>query len=161
MLDWNALDTPIKTTESLPAFKRKLICLLSPHPPPKTYSVGPRVPSIFHTRLRLRHNGLGRHLHRIGAVDSPSCSCGFNSETETHYLLFCPTYNTARLNLLTAISPLVAPALDIERMLADRPNQLVDLLLSGSPSFSVAMNQHIFEAMFVYIKATNRFSITY
>ena len=46
-------------------------------------------------RLQSGHNRTKAHLHRIGIIDSPLCSCN-EEQTVTHVLFHCPVYNIQR-----------------------------------------------------------------
>ncbi|KAF8593625.1 hypothetical protein BDV93DRAFT_460654, partial [Ceratobasidium sp. AG-I] len=52
-------------------------------------------------RLISGHVQLRHHLHRIQAVDSPTCDrCNEAPETVAHYLLRCPTLSSQRFAYL-------------------------------------------------------------
>jgi ribonuclease HI len=57
----------------------------------------PRWQSALLIRLRTGHAQLNADLHRIGAVDDPTCEdCEIEDETVKHYLLDCPAHEDAR-----------------------------------------------------------------
>ena len=92
--DWNLLSAETKTIESESAFKHKISpkpCVLPPY-----YHTGGRLGQILHSRLRLNNIGLNDHLFRYGLVDTPSCTCGSNTESSRHFLLHCPIYTNIR-----------------------------------------------------------------
>ena len=76
---------------------------------PFDYSID-RYTSIVHTRVRLDACALNYHLHRIGIKQSPTCSCGFINESNSHYFLYCPNYAAQRQTLLTSAA-CIAPQL--------------------------------------------------
>ncbi|XP_069167966.1 gastrula zinc finger protein XlCGF8.2DB-like [Procambarus clarkii] len=52
------------------------------------------------TRLRIGHNFLAAHLHRLRLVDSPYCQwCPTQEDTVEHLLLHCPRFHSARVRL--------------------------------------------------------------
>ena len=55
----------------------------------------------------LDYNALNSHLYKIGVKDKLGCECGFNQESETHYLLFCPRFVAQREILFDSVSQLV------------------------------------------------------
>ena len=111
ILAWNNLKSDWHRSESLSIFKKKVNETFIPPRPPLHYGQGDRKLSIMHTRLRLGHNTLFRHLHRIGVRETPRCSCGFKEESESHYLLHCPLYHVARTSLVGHLRTIIGPSL--------------------------------------------------
>ena len=127
-----------------------------PQSPPQYFDEGDRYLSILHTRLRLQHNALNSHLYKIGVNDKPSCECGFNQESEIHYLLFCPRFVTQREILFDSVSQLV-DQIQVVPFRSCRPFSKVQLLLSGCPDLGTQVNVQIFKQVQNYINDTARF----
>ena len=136
---WNDLSDSIKCSTSLSCFKRYLLQTDTVVPP--YFYIGPRVAQIIHCRLRLGMSNLGEHLYQRHLSNNRSCSCGFQKEDTEHYLLKCPLYDQARASTILKIS--------FDYTLSD--------LLSGKPSFSVAKNICLFEAVHSFILQSGRF----
>ena len=129
-----------------------------PSPPPQYYGQGDRWLSVLHTRLRLGHNSLNRHLHRIGVRDTQSCECGFAVEGEAHYLLQCPRFQNARTQLLANIGKILGPGSNVHFLSTHRTTYFANILLKGSPELTIHQNDSIFAEVLSYIKASGRFA---
>ena len=56
--------------------------------------------NIHHTRLlRLGLSHLRAHLFTYNLINSPVCGCGLESETTEHYILRCPAFGMARIEM--------------------------------------------------------------
>ncbi len=55
--------------------------------------------NIFHTRLRLGMSCLRAHLFTHDLIDNPMCGCGLGIETTEHYILRCPTFGVAHIEM--------------------------------------------------------------
>ena len=64
------------------------------------YLLGSRKCNIIHTRLRHQCSSLGADLFRANIISDPSCACGCLLEDAIHYLLECPLYTNARMQLI-------------------------------------------------------------
>jgi hypothetical protein len=69
------------------------------------YLLGSRKCNIIHTRLRHQSSSLGADLFRANIVSDPICACGCPLEDAIHYLLECPLYTNARMQLIMSITP--------------------------------------------------------
>ena len=73
---------------------------------------------------------------------SPICQTSDGIEDTEHFLLFCPSFDAQRRNLLAGIDDLLRPFLQIINL----PNRhLVHLLLYGERSVSTHVNLNIIE----------------
>jgi hypothetical protein len=70
------------------------------------YLLGSRKCNIIHTRLRHQCSSLGADLFRANIISDPSCACGCPLEDAVHYLLECPLYTNARMQLIIQLSQL-------------------------------------------------------
>ena len=48
-------------------------------------------------------------MYKIGAADSPKCSCGMGDETAQHYFMICPLHNNERNVLERRLTSFAAP----------------------------------------------------
>ena len=86
---------------------------------------------------------LNGHLHKIGVVESPACSCGAASESVWHYFLTCPRYIVDRDVLHTTVSSIAPFSLNT--------------ILFGSSECNLDQNAIIFTAVHDFIKKSERF----
>ena len=157
---WNNMPENLKDIPSVSSFKHALKSLFLPPTPPVYYGTGPRWYSVLHTRLRLKHNALSANLHRFGIKESPSCECNAPAENEVHYFFHCQLYVNARDTLLQKLDLLLFPELHlrVNNLLTTNKKRLLDLILCGSSTFPLAVNQHIFKKIYTFIARSQRFS---
>ena len=132
---------------------------LFPNKPPAYYGIGNRYFSVQHTCLRLGHNLLNFHLHRIGTIQSPSCRCETGTETEFHFLISCPLYIEARQKLFTSIQTFVSPSLNFLNILHNSPRNALKLLLYGSDLLTEVININIFTEVYRFLEESGRFDL--
>ena len=156
---WNSLDASWHSVQSICEFKMLVNKKYQPSPPPPYYGQGDRWSSVLHTRLRLGHNTLNRHLHRIGVRETPSCECGFPVESEVHYLLQCPLFEDARAQLLVNLKTLLGPDSNMQHLCTQRSTYFTNLLLNGSSEFTTHQNSLLFTEVMAYIRASRRFAV--
>jgi hypothetical protein len=75
--------------------------------------------NIIHTRLRHQCSSLGADLFRANIINDLSCPL----EDAIHYLLECPLYTNARMQLFMSITPYTV--ISIENLLFG-PDNLTD-----------------------------------
>ena len=141
--EWNALPGQIRNSTSLSSFKNQLN--LNIRSPPAYYCSGSRQGQIYHVRLRTNCSSLKLHLYSKNIIDSPLCVCGEIEDT-CHFLLECNIYSEFRRELLTSVSSLCNPSLNV--------------MLYGSPDLSDDLNAQIFDFVHKYILKTKRFSLS-
>ena len=141
--EWNALPGQIRNSTSLSSFKNQLN--LNIRSPPAFYCSGSRQGQIYHVRLRTNCSSLKLHLYSKNIIDSPLCVCGEIEDT-CHFLLECNIYSEFRRELLTSVSSLCNPSLNV--------------MLYGSPDLSDDLNAQIFDFVHKYILKTKRFSLS-
>ena len=61
-----------------------------------------RYSSIIHSTLQQDACSLNYYCFKITVKYSPSCSCGFDNDSITHFFLRCPNCAAFRADLLTA-----------------------------------------------------------
>ena len=98
--EWNNLDVNIRNSASI-VFKKVTLNLISLEPS-QGFTVGSSERSKFVTRKRLRMSHLAdrKFRHSFQDYGNPICSCGQETETSNHFLLYCPTYQCARHTLV-------------------------------------------------------------
>ena len=94
--------------------------------------------------MRMGCRQLNSDLHKIGVVESPSCSCGANIETSYHFFFQCNRYVLLRNELQCKIITL--------------GNFNLKTLLFGTNG-TTSQNEDIFKAVHKYIKYSGRFKI--
>ena len=106
--EWNSLPLETRKLSSTGIFKRNLLKFL--HFPSGGYlfSIGDRLASIFHTRLRLNFSALNYHLFQKNCCPSPPCAlCDASIEDVKHYFLYCPSFAAMCEKLFTSAAQLV------------------------------------------------------
>ena len=82
---------------------------------------------------------------------NPICSCGFDVESTSHYILHCPIYNDERHTLLSTIKNIDCRLVDVTETVLIKP------LLFLNCSVDAETNTQILNATIEYILATKRF----
>ena len=140
---WNNLDTDIKNTGSLNAFKQKLKHLFQAPTVPKYFLHGERIYSVLHARIRNNCSNLNGDLFINHLRPDSKCVCGHTNENAEHYFFECVQYNNARYNLFN------------ETRSAHPLN--LNILLYGKDPLNYDLNINIFTAVQNFIKESNRF----
>ena len=107
------------------------------------YLLGSRKCNIIHTRLRHQCSSLGADLFRANIISDPSCACGCPLEDAIHYLLECPLYTNARMQLIMSITPYTVIS--------------IENLLFGSDNLTDENNLIVFRNVQKYIHHSNKF----
>ena len=139
--NWNELPLNIRNSSSLTSFKRQLN--KDNIKVPIYYSSGNRQLQIYHTRLRTNCSSLNQHLYSKNIIADPSCACG-GVESTKHFLLQCPLFNQARIEMLNTLSTVCIPSLNV--------------LLYGDNNLDTHYNKLIFEIVQKYISDSKRFN---
>ena len=87
---------------------------------------------------------------------TPTCSCGFDNETITHFFLQCPNHAALRSDLLTA-----AARIAFGQRFKYSDHQKVELFLFGSSDMSNNENVEIFSHVQHFIRESKRFSFSF
>ena len=151
--DWFNLDITLRNSESLAAFKSRLLSFIRPIPN-NVYNIFDPIGLKHLTRLRLDFSHLNQHRFRHNFQDclNPLCSCSLVIEDTTHYLLHCHHFSHHRIDLMNSVNS-VFKNFDT---LSD--NVKKDVLLYGDLHLDGNINKFILEATITYIKSTERFS---
>ncbi|KAK3082452.1 hypothetical protein FSP39_012409 [Pinctada imbricata] len=140
---WNSLNPDIRERPTLNQFKYSLKRKYRPDPVPSHFLVGNRKYNVILTRLRNCCSSLNADLFRINLTNTPSCSCGSQSEDVFHFLFECPKFNLPRTIFL--------------RNLSQFGNLSAEDILYGSELQNPSNNVSIQMILIEYIKATHRF----
>ena len=151
--DWNNLDQ-YRYAPSLSSFKAsyKKGMLRSPNYL-HLFEMGDA--NIHHTRLRLGLSHLRSHLFTYNLIDNPMCGCGLEAETTDHYILRCPSFGMARIEMYHAMVDILDNHL---LTTLTRDSDIVDLFLFGHPNLSFDKNKLISKMAQTYIINSERFS---
>jgi len=95
--------------------------------------------NIIHTRLRHKCGSLGAYLFRANIINDPGCPL----EDAIHYLLECPLYMNARMQLSMNITPYTVIS--------------IETLLFGSDNLTDENNLIVLRNVQKYMHHTNRF----
>lgn len=148
---WNSLDPALKQCKTLTSFKSKL--KFQPNPMSLLYSLPLSPLTRFLTRIRLNFSDLHIDLFTHGLIDDPQCTqCNTHQpETSMHYFLECPTYTAHRGAMRRDLRELLTPEENKDN------TRLLNLLILGSETNSLAYNIRIFKIVLDYIAKTKRF----
>ena len=154
LIEWNNLDINIRNSESYAIFKRSILRFIRPSENP-IFNCHNSSGIKLIIRLRLGFSHLREHKFRHNFQDTlnPTCSCGENIETTTHYLLHCPNYLNERMTLWNNVQNID------ENILHRNYSRLSEILLFGDSSFNDAKNTSILNATIQNIYDTKRFDV--
>ena len=151
--EWNNLDKSIYTP-SLSSFKSsyKKGMLRSPNP---LHLIELGDANIYHTRMRLGLSHLKSHLFTYNLIDSPICGCGLEAETTDHYILRCPVFGLAGIEMYhSMVDILDNPLLTSLK----KDSDIVSLFLHGHPELNHEKNTLIYKMAMTFINNSERFS---
>ena len=105
------------------------------------------------TRLRLGLSHLRYHKFKHNFQDSlnPLRNCGLNTESSSHYLLYCPLFAEERKTFLRNIESIN------HKFLEQNDSALTQTLLFGNPASSVGTNTLILNTTVQYFLSTKKF----
>ena len=152
---WEKLPLHIRNSRSYIEFKRNLFHIYRP--------LGPIICKSFDiyglkllTRIRCDFSDLREHRFRHNFnCTPPSCICDMDDETTLHFILKCPQFYRCRYFLLKNLINITNSFAIIQ--LPDE--DLLRLLLYGSPNYNKVINFNIISETITYIKNTKRFEI--
>ena len=120
----------------------KLNLMCSPHSFANAYKTWNRVAQIYHARMRMHCCTLNDFNYRCNLTASPSCACGAERETVSHFLLNCPLYHSTRLEIFGSFDS------DFD----------VNCLLYGKQDRDSTYNKQLFNNVELFILKSKRFS---
>ena len=145
---FESLDSEIRCSTSVQAFKNKINERIRPEASfiCDRYRHGMR----RLTQMRVDFSDLRDHRfnHKFNCP-SPTCSCGMEDETNTHFLLSCPRFSAHRQTYLSKISQIVNS--DVSVLPKDH---LTDLLLYGSNAYNSVINEVLLTETNLFIYKT-------
>ena len=139
---WNALSQATRELSSMDCFANQLNSVIIP--PEKLYLQGNFLVQIYHARLRTGCSTLSLQLYSTNIIENPMCNCG-EIEDPFHFFFECNQYNLIRRDMLTFISVICNPNLNI--------------LLHGNNGLSEEQNLNIFKAVHNFIIKSKLFSL--
>ncbi len=135
--EWNNLDSNYRYAPSLSSFKAsyKNGMLRSPNP---CHLIELGDANIQHTRMRLGLSHLKLHLFTHNLIADPTCGCGLEAESTDHYILRCPEFVMARIEMYHTM----LDSLDHSLLTGlKRDSDIVDLFLHGHKDLSHDKNK--------------------
>ena len=150
--EWNILDASIRNADSLSVFKNKILSFIGPSPN-SVFNCHLPKGLKFLTRLRLGFSHLREHKfnHNFKDTINPFCSCGYDIETTSHFLLHCPLYSDSRSTFLNNIKKITG------ELVAKSDINLTNLLLYGDMSLSTENNTSILNFTIEFLLESRRF----
>ena len=108
------------------------------------------------TQLRVGLSKLNFHKfkHNFRDTINPMCPTSDGIEDTEHFLLFCPSFDAQRQDLLAGMVELLRPFVQITDLSNDA---LTQLLLYGDQDLSYDLNKNILELTLRFIRETGRF----
>ena len=150
--EWNKLDHDICNNDSLNVFKLSVLKFVRPVVNSLFVINNPYGLKLL-TRLclGLSHSCYHKFRHNFQDCIDPTCVCGLEIETTTHFLLQCPLFQSARQSLLTNIKKID------ESILKKHDKLITKTLLYGDDKFNLPCNKSI-SLTIESIVSTERFS---
>ena len=92
--EWNNLDPILRDSKSFVDFKNSILKFIR-RSPSNVFNCNNHKGIRLITRLRVGMSHLHEHKFKHNFQDclNPICSCGLDIESNSHYLLHCPTVN--------------------------------------------------------------------
>ena len=150
--EWENLGDNIKSLPSLSQFKNALLSFIRPVKC-SSFGINDSHGIKLLTKLRVEFSDLRSHRHRHNFnCNSPLCVCLEEDEDNSHFLLRCPRYSLARLDLIGNISATIGS--DVTVFPADH---LTDILMYGSKAFNDVINRLILSETIKFIRKSKRF----
>ena len=156
ILEWNKLHVKLRKFESLPYFRNALLKVGRPTAKP-VYNIHNPIGLILETwltRLRLGLSHLNEHKFKYNFQDSinPLCICSSEIESLSHFFLHCHYFTTIRSTLFSELQSVDANIAKFS------DNEIVNLLLYGSPKFDTDENHKILSSCISFILKSERFN---
>ena len=152
VFNWNSLDHKTRNAGSFIVFKNNILKFIRPAPN-SVFDCKNHRGFKFITKPRVDLPDLrGRKFkHSFQDTLNPICSCGFDNESTSHYILRSPMYNNERVCLLSTVKNTDHRLLDLMETI------LIKTFLLGNCSLDAHANTKIFNATTEYILTTMRF----
>ena len=155
MSEWNKLELELRLSPSIAVFKKKLLSIIRP-PAKSVYGIHNPKGLSHLTQLRVGLSKLNFHKFKHNFRDTINLMCPTSDgiENTEHFLLFCPSFDIQRQDLLAGMVELLRPFVQITNLSNDA---LTQLLLYGDQDLSYDLDKNILELTFRFISETGRF----
>ena len=152
IMEWNKLDVTLRKSESLPYFRNALLKIGRPTGKP-VYNFHNPICLKLPTRLRLGLSHLNEHKFKYNFQDciNPLCTCSLEIESLSHFFLYCHYFTNIHSTLFSELQ-----SIDVN-ITKFSDNEIVDLLLYGSPKFETDQNHKILSSCISFILNSERF----
>ena len=151
-MEWKKLDVTLRKSESLPYFRNALLKIGRPTAKPICNTHNPIGLKLL-TRLRLGLSHLNEHKFKHNFQDciNPLCTCSLEIESFSYFFLHCHYFTNIRSTLFSELQSVDANIAKFS------DNEIVDLLLYGSPKFDTDQNHKILSSCISFILKSERF----
>ena len=148
---WTLLDDNLKNSPSLAVFKSNFLKGIRPTYK-KCFNINDKTNIRVLTKLRVDFSDLRAHRfrHNFNCL-SPTCRCGLEDESNTHYLTSCNIFSDQRKNLYASVSSHIPNFNSLSN------EEITQYLLYGNKSLKDDINIKILTGTISFIKATKRF----
>ena len=155
LTEWNKLDHLSKASSTISNFKAKLLVLIRPTAK-SVYGIHDPVSLSYLTHLRVSLSRLNLHKFNHNFRDAIDAMCPSNDgiESEEHFLLLCPSFDTQRRSRIDRTLPLIRPL-----GIANPSNELLtQILLYGCKNLPANSNSEILQGTISFIRETGCFN---
>ena len=152
--EWNRLDQEIRLAPSVAVFKTKLLSKI--HPLQKfVFGIHDPKGLSYLSQIRVGLSKLNFHKfkHSFRDTINPMYPKNDGNEDAKHFLLFCPSFDIQRRDLLAGVSELLQPLAQINSFSRNAPLQL---LLYGDKDLPEDVNKIILQLTVDFIHITGR-----
>ena len=153
---WNKLEPELRLAPSIAVFKKKLLSIIRP-PAKSVYGIHDRKGLSHLTQLRVGLSKLNFHKfkHNFRDTINPMCPTSDGIEDTEHFLLFCPSFDAQRQDILAGMVQSLRPFVQITNLSNDA---LTQLSFYGDQDLSYDLNKNIIlELTLRFIRETGRF----
>jgi hypothetical protein len=152
--EWNSLDCDIRKSVTYNIFKSRMH-KLERTPTSIIFSHGYGLAPKLHCRLRLELSALNDHRFKHNFGNDRHCElCIHTKEDNSHFLLNCPRYAACRTSMLSQLSNMLCPGVNMSVFINACPMHITKLLLNGSKDVEYETNVQILIIAFNYIIKT-------
>ena len=141
---WNEEDTGRFTYSLIPDVSTKVIF-------PRERNIG-----VSYCRMLLHDMLLNDDGYRSGTAETRMCSCGKDNETVEHFLLQCSNHNTERSVMFDTLNDIWINSKQQKKWRLDITESLLLAPYSDSVCFTKKDNNHIKEALFLFLASIDR-----
>ena len=155
IFECNKFDWKIRNLGSLPIFKKNLLkftwsCANSIFDINNPYGIK----LLKWLRLDLSHLHDHKFRHCFQDIQNPLCDWSSDTETTTHFFLYCPSFQTPRQTLLNNIRNIN------EWILSHGKDQLIQTFLHGNTKCTLTVNRLSLNATIEYLLSTEKIQIS-